>query len=128
MIVIVLNMMAFVYLRVADVFIRIWKFFKWICGWPLFALILSTMKCIYNFCVSIPKRRKKNAKRKKKRDREANAVWKSSSRLLKRLVIDWPRQRRKGVFEEHDRGSREEVPKENEPVVTAWSTLWSEGS
>ena len=118
MIVIVLNMMAFVYLRVADVFIRIWKFFKWICGWPLFALILSTMKCLYNFCVSIPKKAEEERKKKEKREREANAVWKSSSRLFKEIGDRLAEAEKRGVFEEQDKGSKEEVPKENEPVVT----------
>ena len=119
MIVIVLNMMAFVYLRVADVFIRIWKFFKWICGWPLFALILSTMKCLYNFCVSIPKKAEEERKKKEKRDREANAVWKSSSRFFKEIGDRLAEAEKKGVFEEQVEGTKEEAPKENEPVVTA---------
>ena len=35
-IIVLLNMMAFIYMQVADVFVLIWKLFMWIYGWPLF--------------------------------------------------------------------------------------------
>ena len=83
LIIMLLNMMAFIYMRVADVFVRIWKLFNRICRWPLFSLILGTIKCIYNFCVSIPRKAEEEGVKKAKK--EANAVWKSSSRLFKEI-------------------------------------------
>ena len=63
-----LNMMVFMYLWVTDVFVIIWKVLKWICGLSLIAVIMSILKCLYEFCPSIlgKKRRKKSQIKGKK--------------------------------------------------------------
>ena len=107
LLVMMLNMIAFVYMRVADVFIRIWKLLKWICGWPLFALILGLLKCIYNFCVSIPQKAEEERKKKEKKDKEANAVWRSSSRFFKEFGDRLAEAEKRGIFDNQAEGSGE---------------------
>ena len=106
LLIIMLNMMAFVYLRVADVFACVWKLFKWICGWPLFALILGTLKCIYNFRVSIPQKAEEEHKKEKK-DKEANVVWRSSSRFFKEFGDRLAEAKKKGIFDDQAEESKE---------------------
>ena len=62
-----LNILAFIYLRVADVIIRIWKVCKWICGLPLISVVVGFFKCMYSFCVSIPGKVEKEEKQEKER-------------------------------------------------------------
>ena len=107
LIIIMLNMMAFVYLRVADVFARVWKLFKWICGWPLFALILGTLKCIYNFYVSISEKAEEECKKKEKKDKEANVVWRSSIRFFKEFGDRLAKAEKKGIFDDQVEESKE---------------------
>ena len=127
MIIIMLNMVVFIYMRVVDVFYHIWKLFKWMCGWPLFALMLGTMKCIYNFCVSILKKAEEERKKKEKKEKEANAVWKSSSRLFKEIGDRLAEAEKRGIFDDQAQGSKEEAQKEQEPIVTACSHCSQKG-
>ena len=119
LLVIMFNMMAFVYLRVANVFVRVWNLLKWICGWLLFALILGTLKCIYNFCVSILQKAEEEHKKKEKKDKEANAVWRSSSWFFKELGDKLAEAEKRGIFEYQAKESREEEQNKGEPAVTA---------
>ena len=117
LLIMMLNMIAFVYMRVADVFIRIWKLLKWICGWPLFALILGLLKCIYNFCVSIPQKAEEERKKKEKKDKEANAVWRSSSRFFKEFGDRLAEAEKRGIFDDQAEGSGEGEQRKEAPVV-----------
>ena len=112
-------MIAFVHMRVADVFIRIWKLFKWICGWPLFALILGILRRIYNFCVSIPQKAEEELKKKEKKDKEANAVWRSSTGFFKEFGNTLAEAEEKGIFDDQAEGSGEEGQQKETPVVAA---------
>ena len=49
-----LNVLAFIYLRVADVLIYVWGFGKWICRFPLVSLLWGALRCMYKFMLSIP--------------------------------------------------------------------------
>ena len=67
------------------------------------ALYLSLLlgyciKCMYNFCVSIPKKEEEERKKKEKRDREANTVWKSGNRLFKEIGDRLAEAEKKGCF------------------------------
>ena len=119
LLIMMLNMIAFVYMRVADVFICIWKLFKWICGWPLFALILGILRCIYKFCVSIPQKVEEERKKKEKKDKEANAVWRSSSRFFKEFSNRLAEAKKKGIFDDQAEGSGEGGQQKETPVVAA---------
>ena len=119
LLIIMLNMMAFVYLRVADVFVRVWKLFKWIFGWPSFALILRTLNCIYNFCVSILQKAEEERKQKEKKDNEANAVWKSSSRFFKEFGDRLTEAEKRCMFDDQAEESKEGTQKKEKPVMAA---------
>ena len=81
-----LNILAFIYLRVADVIVRLWKICKWICGLPLISVVIGFFKCIYSFFVSIPGKVEKEEKKEKERqEKKANAILGPSSRLFKEL-------------------------------------------
>lgn len=49
-----LNILFFIYLRLADVITSLWKICKWICGLTLISVVIGFFKCTYSFCVSIP--------------------------------------------------------------------------
>ena len=109
--------MAFIYLRVADIFVCIWKFCKWVWVCPLFALILGTVKGIYNFYVGIPQKAEKECKRKAKEEKETNAVWKSSSQLFKEIGDKLPEAEKRGVFNAQVGETKEERFKKEEQVM-----------
>ena len=119
LLIVMLNMMAFVYLRVAVFFVRIWKLFKWICGWPLFALIVGTLRCIYNFWVSIPQKAEEERKKKEKKDKEANAVWQSSRRFFKEFGDRLAEAEKKGIFDDQAEESKEGEQQKETPIVAA---------
>ena len=121
LLIIMLNMMAFMYLRVADVFVCIWKLFKWICGWPFFALILGTLRCIYNFCISIPQKAEEERKKKEKKDKEADAIWRSNSRFFKEFGDRLAEAEKKGIFDDQAKESKEGEEQKETPVVAACS-------
>lgn len=50
----ILNILAFIYLRVVDVILYLWKICKWIHGPPLILVVIGFFKCMYSFFVSIP--------------------------------------------------------------------------
>ena len=110
-------MMAFVYMQMANVFVRIWKFCKWVRGWPLFALMLGTVKYIYNFCVSIQQKAEEERKKKLKEEKESNALWKSSSRLFKTIGDRLAEAEKRGVFDNQAEETKEEGLKKEESVV-----------
>ena len=74
---------------------------------------------MYNFCISIPKKAEEECKKKEKKEKEANAVWKSSSRLFKDIGDRLAEAEKRGIFDDQGEGSKEEAQKEQEPVVTA---------
>ena len=79
-----LNVLAFIYLRVADVLIYVWGFGKWICRFPLVSLLWGALRCMYKFMLSIPKKAEKEKEREQK-EKKANSIAIPSSQLLKEL-------------------------------------------
>ena len=77
-----LNILAFIYLRVADVLIYVWGVGKWVCRFPLVSLLWRSLKCLCKFMLSIPK---KAEKEKEKKEKKANSISIPSSQLLKVL-------------------------------------------
>ena len=69
----VLNIMAVVCLQVADVIIYIWGVGKWICRFPLVSLMWGTLRCMYSFMLSIPKKAEKD-KKKERKEKKANSI------------------------------------------------------
>ena len=107
----VLNILAFIYLRVADIIIKLCKICKWICGLPLISVIAGFFKCMYSFFVSIPEKVEKEEKKEKERkEKQANAVLGLSSWLLKE--IDERLAEAKKALE-----TREEVEKEERKKI-----------
>ena len=81
-----LNILAFIYLRVADVIIKLWKVCKWVCGLPLISVVTGFFTCMYSFFVSIPgKVEKQEKKERERKEKQANAILGPSSRLLKEI-------------------------------------------
>lgn len=103
----------------ADVFVRIWKVFKWICGRHLFSLIPGTIKCIYNFCIIIPRKAEEERVKKAKMEKEANAVWKSSSRLFKEIGDRLIKAEKRGVLDSQAEEVEREGSKREESVVAS---------
>ena len=93
-------------------FAHIWKLLKWICGLPLFSLIIGIVTCLYNFCINIPSKVEEEHKKDKK-EKEANAVWKSTSHLFKEIGDRLAEAEKRGVFDGHGEEPRKENPKKN---------------
>ena len=80
-----MNSVVFCFIRVTDILLKIWKVFKWICQLPLVALVIISIKFLFNLCLNILKKEEEQREDRKKKEKKANAVLKSSSRLLKEL-------------------------------------------
>ena len=72
-----LNLVALIYLRVADVLVHIWKFMKAVFGLPLCVLARRTVCGVYTFLVSLPKAEKKEKKEGSLKN--ANAIYQSGN-------------------------------------------------
>lgn len=105
-----LNILVSIYLRVANVIIRLWKICKWICGLPLTSVVIAFFKSMYFFCVSIPGKLEKGEKKEKERqDKRANAVLGPNSRLFKKLGEHLAEAERKGVFNSQEEEKEQKV-------------------
>lgn len=85
---------------------------------PLFSLIICTIKCIYNFRINIPHKAEGKCENKEKKEKEANAVWKPSSRLFKEIGDRLAEAKKREVFDEQGEELGKEESRLEEPVRT----------
>ena len=69
--------------------------------------------------MSIPQKAEEERKKKVKKEKEANAVWKWSSRLFKEIGDRLAEAKKRGVFDNQAEETKEEGTKKKEPVVAA---------
>ena len=65
----VMNSVVFCFIRVTNILVKIWKVFKWICELPLVALVISSIKFLFNLCLSIPKKEEEQREDRKKKEK-----------------------------------------------------------
>lgn len=94
----VINFIAFVYLRVADVVVQLWKIGRMFLRLPIFTIVWRVSSSVWNLLTSLPKAKKgdtkKDAKEKEDDEKEANAVFVLNTPFMRELRSKIAMQRR----------------------------------